>query len=141
MESASSPRLATSPQNLPKGPFRKTSTNKNMRLRQNYILSTEQDYNHLKDEVHSLINSPKFNRFISLKKNNIEATEKLLVKYKVHEANKRKPLESTFNRRQLYFMRQRRPDYNSPLKTRAEEVLLKEIGNKKANCNEILVKD
>lgn len=121
MQTLSSERLKTDPSNPPKGPFRKTSSNKEPPLRQNYIISTKQDYGHLPKEIQHLINSPKFNRFISLKKEAFASTEKLVGRLNVQETPKRKPLESTFNRRQLFFMRQRRPEYNSPIKVRAQE--------------------
>ena len=72
--------------------------------------------------MQELLSSPKFNRFISLAKCNLAGNEGLLEQYKMQEEKERRPLESNYNRRQLHFMRQRRPDHNSPLKTRAEDL-------------------
>jgi hypothetical protein len=107
----------------------RATSGKQLRLRENYIINREGDYNRLKGEMQNLINSPKFNRFISLKKTPLNNAENI-IKYTHKEQPKRRPLEGAFNRRQLHCMRQRRPDHNSPLRVRPE-----------AKGGEILVED
>lgn len=140
MQKPSSERLKTAPSDPPKGPFRKTSCNKERPLRQNYIISTKQDYDCLPKEIQHLISSPKFNRFISLKKNAFAPTEKFQGGLNVQETPRRKPLESAFNRRQLFFMRQRRPEHNSPLKLRTQEIGSRGTHNQE-NKEPILIED
>lgn len=108
-------------------------------MRENYIINRDNDYNRLKGQVHNLINSPKFNRFISLKKTALRNADNLVNKYPPAQGERKKSLESSFNRRQLYFMRQRRPEHNSPLKIRGEPQ--KENGKEKAKVIPILVEE
>lgn len=82
--------------------------------------------------MQDLVVSPDFNRFISLKKTNIQPSEKLIARYRKQAQNERRPLERNFNRRQLYFMRQKRPQYSSPLKSKVEDAFLREL-----NCEEV----
>jgi hypothetical protein len=56
-------------------------------LRENYIIAHK-----LKNEVQNLVGSPDFNRFISLKKTNLQPNEKLIARYRTQALNERRPL-------------------------------------------------
>jgi hypothetical protein len=60
-------------------------------LRENYIINRHRDYNRLTEEVHRLMLSPQFNRFIPLKKAQLLEMPQ--------EQPRRKPLEKNFSRR------------------------------------------
>lgn len=67
-------------------------------LRENYIINRDREYKQLAGEVHKLIHTPKFNRFISLKKHALQNTPHLIDKLSPRP-DIRKRLENGFNRR------------------------------------------
>jgi hypothetical protein len=56
----------------PTGVLGRAVSSRQLQLRENYIINRDNDYNRLTGEVHKLIHTPKFNRFISLKKHALQ---------------------------------------------------------------------
>jgi hypothetical protein len=117
------------PGNLPPreslGLLARTTSSRQLQLRENYIINRDNDYNRLTGEMHKLIHTPKFNRFISLKKNTLQNAENLIEKLSPRP-ERRKNLESSFSRKQIFLMKQKRAEHNSPLKPRRAQAEQKE---------------
>jgi len=98
---------------------------KDLRLRQNYIVNRDQIYTSLQDHFVELATKPEFNRFISQKKSQYlpkNETQIAIEIIKTHQSSERiQQYNRTGGRRRLLFQKMRRPAHNSPMKRGVKE--------------------
>lgn len=87
-------------------------SDKDIRLRQNYIINKDHIYASLQGQFKELANKPEFNRFISHKKSQYLPKNETHIATEIiknHQTTDRLQLSRSGGRRKLLFMKMRRP--------------------------------